>query len=232
MTLSELVQQKIDELVAEYQGKGYAVLVHPPADQLPDFLRAFEPVLVETSPRDNVVVEVKTPSTNDAGQLTRLAKAVESQPGWHLEFVFVNQPVAAEIPAEEQLAPEAQVNRLLSSAEALFADGEVEAAAMLAWSAAETILRRSAQSAAPELERQSSARVSSICTGSAGSSPRRTRSSCDSCNSATRLHTASSRVRRHRQFPTSSPTSGACSTRLDVTLIRRRRSSATMAPFR
>jgi hypothetical protein len=51
------------------------------------------------------------------------------------------------------------VNRLLSSAEALFASGEVEAAAMLAWSAAEAILRKSAQSAAPELERQSSARV-------------------------------------------------------------------------
>ena len=159
MTLSELEQQKIDELVSEYQGKGYAVRVRPPVDQLPDFLRAFEPDLVATSSRDNVVVEVKTPSTNDAGQLTRLAEAVESQPGWHLEFVFVNHPVAAEIPSEEQLAPEAQVNRLLSSAEALFANGEVEAAAMLAWSAAETILRRSAQSAAPELERQSSARV-------------------------------------------------------------------------
>jgi hypothetical protein len=68
-------------------------------------------------------------------------------------------PAAAEIPADERLAPEAQVNRLLSSAETLFADGEIEAAAMLAWSATEAILRRSALSAAPELERQSSARV-------------------------------------------------------------------------
>ena len=159
MTLSELEQQKIDDLVSEYQGKGYAVRVRPPADQLPDFLRAFEPDLVATSSRDNVVIEVRASSANDAGQLTRLAEAVERQPGWHLEVVFVSHPVASEIPLEEQLAPEAQVNRLLSSAEALFADGEVEAAAMLAWSAAEAILRRSAQSAAPELERQSSARV-------------------------------------------------------------------------
>jgi transcriptional regulator with XRE-family HTH domain len=67
--------------------------------------------------------------------------------------------VAPDVPAEEDLAPEEQVNRLLSSAETLFAEGQLEAAAMLAWSAAETILRRRAQSDAPEMERQSSARV-------------------------------------------------------------------------
>jgi transcriptional regulator with XRE-family HTH domain len=67
--------------------------------------------------------------------------------------------VAPDVPAEEDLAPEEQVSRLLSSAETLFAEGQMEAAAMLAWSAAETILRRRAQSDAPEMERQSSARV-------------------------------------------------------------------------
>jgi hypothetical protein len=67
--------------------------------------------------------------------------------------------VAPDVPAEEDLAPEEQVNRLLSSAEMLFTEGQLEAAAMLAWSAAETILRRRAQSDAPEMERQSSARV-------------------------------------------------------------------------
>jgi transcriptional regulator with XRE-family HTH domain len=67
--------------------------------------------------------------------------------------------VAPDVPAAEDLAPEEQVSRLLSSAETLFAEGQLEAAAMLAWSAAETILRRCAQSDAPEMERQSSTRV-------------------------------------------------------------------------
>lgn len=160
MTTSDLEQQKIDELAAEYQRKGYAVRVRPATHELPLFLQAFEPDLVATSSRENIVVEVvKASSAADIDQMTRVAEAVERQPDWRLEVVFVNQPVAAEIPSDEQLAPDAQVSRLLTSAEALFANGEVEAAAMLAWSAAETILRRSAQSAAPELERQSSARV-------------------------------------------------------------------------
>lgn len=159
MTTAQLEQQKIDEIRAEFERNGFAVHVRPSPRVLPEFLRLFEPDLVAMSPRENVVVEVKATSDVDPDQMTRLAQVLEREPGWRLEVVFVNQPVAAEVPSEERLAPEEQVNRLLSSAESLFADGEVEAAAMLAWSAAETILRRSAQSAAPELERQSSARV-------------------------------------------------------------------------
>lgn len=159
MTLGEMAQQKINELGAEYERKGYVVRLRPSANELPEFLRGFEPDLVATSPHGNVVVEVTPSSAIDADRMARLAKLVDGSEGWRFEVVFVSQPVAAEIPSEETLAPDEQVNRLLSSAEALFADGEVEAAAMLAWSAAEAILRRNAQSAAPELERQSSARV-------------------------------------------------------------------------
>lgn len=159
MTLSELTQQKINALAAEYEQKGYVVRVRPAASELPEFLREFQPDLVATSPHGNVVVEVTPSSAIDAEQMARLAEVVEGSEGWQFEVAFVSQPVAAEIPSEETLAPAAQVDRLLASAEALFADGEVEAAAMLAWSATEAILRRDAQSAAPELERQSSARV-------------------------------------------------------------------------
>lgn len=159
MTLSELRQQKIDALAAEYQRRGYAVLVAPRAADLPDFLQSFEPDLIATSPRGNIVIEVESPSARGDGHIVRLAEAVERESGWRLYVEFVNHPVAAEIPSEETLATDEQVNRLLTSAEALAASGEIEAAAMLAWSAAEAILRRNAQSAAPELERQSSARV-------------------------------------------------------------------------
>lgn len=159
MTLSELAQHKIEELAAEYQRKGYSVRVRPSALELPEFLGEFAPDLVAESPKGNVVVEVEVASAIDATKMARLAEVLEAHKNWRFEVVFVSQPVAAEIPSEENLAPEEQVNRLLTSAEALFANGEVEAAAMLAWSAVEAILRRNAQSAAPELERQSSARV-------------------------------------------------------------------------
>ena len=132
MTTIELEQQKIDELAARYRREGYAVRIHPAGPELPEFLRQFEPDLIATSSRDSVVVAVEASATVNADQITQLATAVEQQSGWRLDVIFVSQPVAAEIPAEETLAPEAQVNRLLSSAETLFATGEIEAAAMLA----------------------------------------------------------------------------------------------------
>jgi hypothetical protein len=159
MTLNDLVQQKIDELAADYQRRGYVVRLRPEGQEVPEFLREFEPDLLATSSHGNVVFQVKTSSAIDADQMARLARSIENRNDWRFEVAFVNQPVAPGIPAEETLAPEAQVNRLLADAETLFAEGHMEAAAMLAWSAAEAILRRDAQSAAPELERQTSARV-------------------------------------------------------------------------
>jgi hypothetical protein len=159
MTLAELVKRRIEQLAAEYQREGYSVRVCPSELELPQFLREFSPDLVATSPHGNVVVEVEEASAVEPAKMARLAEALEAHKDWRFEVVFVSQPVAAEIPSEENLAPEEQVNRLLASAETLAASGEIEAAAMLAWSAVEAILRRNAQSAAPELERQSSARV-------------------------------------------------------------------------
>ncbi|HET8772167.1 MAG TPA: hypothetical protein VFP80_00185, partial [Thermoanaerobaculia bacterium] len=88
MTLSDLTQQKIDELASEYRRNGYAVWIHPAAHELPEFLREFEPDLIATSPQGNVVVEVKTSSAVAADQMTRLAEAVERQSGWRFEVVF------------------------------------------------------------------------------------------------------------------------------------------------
>jgi hypothetical protein len=159
MKMEQMEQAKINEVAHDYTNRGYSVRVHPSSAELPPFLRSFQPDIIAISPQGNIVIEVKASSSVDAELVKQLAQEVERQPGWRFEIVFVGPPVAPDVPAEEDLAPEEQVSRLLSSAERLFADGQLEAAAMVAWSAAETILRRRAQSYAPEMERQSSARV-------------------------------------------------------------------------
>jgi len=151
--------EKIESIAAEYRGKGYSVIVHPNRQDLPPFLTAFEPEIVAKSASSNVVIEV-TPSTKfDADYTSELAKAVENEPGWKFELALISPPVAPDVPAEEELAADEQVSRMLRNAEVLAHENQDEAAALLAWSALETILRRRAQSSAPEVERQSSARV-------------------------------------------------------------------------
>jgi uncharacterized protein YutE (UPF0331/DUF86 family) len=152
-------QEKIAAIADEYRGKGYAVRVQPLADDLPPFLKEFEPDVVAISPTESVVAQVRSASRFDAEENYKLAETIERTPGWRFEVFFVNPPVAPDIPAQEDLADDEQVNRMLENAETLSKEGHIEAAGLIAYSALETILRRRAQSAAPQVERQSSARV-------------------------------------------------------------------------
>jgi REase_AHJR-like protein len=159
MTTIQREAERLDALAAEYRKKGYAVQIHPQAEELPPFLRNYDIDLVATSSAGNVVAQVRAASRFDADQALELAEAVERNPGWRFEMAFVSPPVAPDVPVQEQLADDQKVTRMLENAETLSKEGHVEAAGLIAWSALETVLRRRAQSAAPEIERQSSARV-------------------------------------------------------------------------
>jgi hypothetical protein len=159
MTTEQMEEERVDTLAAEYRSKGYAVHVRPAENVLPSFLREFKPEIVATSPAGNVVIEVTSLPRFDAEETQRLAEAVERNPGWRFDVAFVNPPVGPDIPAQEHLADDEQVTRMLENAETLSKEGHVEAAGLIAYSALETILRRLAQSKAPQIERQSSSRV-------------------------------------------------------------------------
>jgi hypothetical protein len=159
MTTSQMAQEKIESLAAEYRAKGYKVSVRPSVDELPSFLKEFRPDIIATSPEGNVVIEVKPYPQFDAEEARELAEVVERNPGWRFDVMLVNPPVAPDIPAQEHLADDEQVTRMLENAETLSKEGHVEAAGLIAYSALETILRRLAQSEAPQIERQSSSRV-------------------------------------------------------------------------
>lgn len=159
MTVAEMELQEIEALASEYRAKGYDVRVHPERADQPSFLLGFSPDVIALSPRDNVVIQVKSARDFDADEFQKLAEFVERQPSWRLEVALVNLPTAPDVPAVEELAGEDQIKDLIANAELLAKQNQVEAAALLAWSAVEAILRRLSRSIAPELERQSSARV-------------------------------------------------------------------------
>jgi hypothetical protein len=159
MTTIQREAERLDALAVEYRKKGYAVQIHPRAEELPPFLRDYDIDIVATSSVGNVVVQVRASSRFDADEALKLAEAVERNPGWRFEMAFVSPPVAPDVPVQEELADDQKVTRMLENAETLSNEGHIEAAGLIAWSALETVLRRRAQSAAPEIERQSSARV-------------------------------------------------------------------------
>jgi hypothetical protein len=159
MSRSQLEEDRLAAVAMEYRRKGYDVHLEPAEDDLPAFLRGFDADVIARSPEDNVVVQVTSPPRFNGEAARRLAEIVELNPGWRYEVVFVSPPVAPDVPVREELADDEKVTRMLENAETLSREGHLEAAGLIAYSALETILRRRAQSAAPQIERQSSARV-------------------------------------------------------------------------
>jgi uncharacterized protein YutE (UPF0331/DUF86 family) len=156
VTQSELENTSIEQVASEFRGKGYDVSIRPSPDATPPFLLAFQPDLVATSPADNVVVEFKSSADLTSDSLMKLAEAVQSQPGWRLELVVVNPPAAHEVPARGELASDEQVSAMLREAETFVRENRYEAAALMAWAAAEATLRRLAHTSGLDSERKSS----------------------------------------------------------------------------
>ena len=124
MTIEELQAQKLEEIAADYERRGYEIHLRPAPDELPESLRALHPALVARSEKENVVVEVQPWVSRDFERWDRLDEAVRREDGWKLEFSFISHPVAPDVPSDEDLASDEQVDHLLSSAEAMFTRGE------------------------------------------------------------------------------------------------------------
>jgi uncharacterized protein YutE (UPF0331/DUF86 family) len=158
MTQAELESVKLEQIASEYRRKGYEVSVHPDTGDMPEFLAPFRPDLVAASAHDRVVVEVKSSAGVASSAIVKLADAVEMQPGWRLEVVVVNPSAAQEVPAGGELVSADRVASLIREAQVLSREKRYEAATIIAWAAAEAMLRRLAR-ASGESEGKSSATV-------------------------------------------------------------------------
>ncbi|HEV7487785.1 MAG TPA: hypothetical protein VGQ65_19120 [Thermoanaerobaculia bacterium] len=159
MTQIELETAKLEQIAAEYRQKGYDVSIRPASAAVPQFLAPFQPDLIVRSENDNAVIEVKSSNDLTSGSLAQLAAKIESRPGWRLELAVVNQPFAQEVPRYGVLVTEDRVDHILRQAQLLSREKSYEPAALMAWAAAEAILRRMAVASGVEVEKKSTGSV-------------------------------------------------------------------------
>ncbi len=171
MTLEQLQRKKLDEIASEYGAKGYAVTVHPSANETPSFLRDLRPDLIAVSDGDRVVVEVKAAPEIESDRTIRIAEAVAANPPWRFELVTANPSAAPDVPAFGDLVPAERVKELFADAEMLIRQHHPEAAALVAWGAIEAVLRWRALAAGLDLQRQSSSSLLTELYGSGAIDP-------------------------------------------------------------
>jgi hypothetical protein len=127
----------LDLLGQRYEERGYAFFKYPPREMLPEFLRDYMPDAIALGPKDNVVIEVKSDrGERNAKQIARLFKEQED---WRLDLVF-----AGDVDASDPILPSPArevIDAAIAQAKKLKANGYVQAALVIAWSALEAAAR-------------------------------------------------------------------------------------------
>jgi hypothetical protein len=130
-------QKSLDDAAQEYASKGYRVVKDPDSTQLPDFLKGFRPDLIAYSDRENVVVEAKSSDAlPESRDMVSLADVVSARPGWRFELIVTGPSMHEEAAGLDWWA----IRHRIADARELLS-GQADAAAVLAWSAAEATMR-------------------------------------------------------------------------------------------
>ncbi len=151
---SNVIPKALESVAEKYRARGYEVLVEPQGSDLPPFLKGFQPDLVARRQGESVVVEVKVGTeTSVAERYKNLAEAVQAQPGWRFDLVFIKPGEGESIAVDADLPDESELQGRLERANHLEAIGALEAAFIVLWSAAEGLMRLEAKRAGLPLDR-------------------------------------------------------------------------------
>jgi len=141
-------QSRIQNIAEDYKRRGYSVIIAPPVNRLPSFLRKFRPDIVAESPDESIVIEMKSSvRARGTDYWKRLSSVVEKHPGWRLELI-INGDISDD--ARETLTPRL-IKERLSEGQELAKLGMLAPALLIIWSAAEAAMRVRAKNYGVEL---------------------------------------------------------------------------------
>jgi uncharacterized protein YutE (UPF0331/DUF86 family) len=128
----------VHKTAEEYRSKGYEVLQEARLDFLPGFIAD----LLVRKGAEARVIEVKSRSSlATSPELSKLARIIESKPGWSLELLLVSEPEKLAAPDSARSFESANIRQRIDEAEKSLKAGLTEAAFVLAWSACEAAAR-------------------------------------------------------------------------------------------
>lgn len=152
--VARLENTRLAEVAHEYEREGYRVVRRPGKAELPDFLAGFEPDLIAYGADENVVIEVRSkPTLADSPNLVALSEAVGAMPQWRLDLVVTNNGFTRLVGADGEELDDAGIRERVAHVHHLLRIEQEEAAALLAWSAAEATLRIIARREGVDIDR-------------------------------------------------------------------------------
>jgi hypothetical protein len=136
-------EDAIRAVAARYESRGYTVVVRPAPELLPPPLKAIRPDLLASNSSENVIIEVRSKATIARSvEPKRIAQKMAGLPGWRFELVITNPELLNSVPVSGETLSQREIGSRMAEAKELLSTGNLSAAFLIAWSAAEALLRR------------------------------------------------------------------------------------------
>lgn len=161
-TADALVARKIEEVRAEYEARGFKVVVDPGPEHVPFDLDGFRPDLLALGRDANYLLVVRVSAMwTSMERLVDLSAEVRKHPGWHLTLVTADDVELVGAPGLDDSLP--PWRRLRADASRAFgmvhAGAEPDAGFFVLWATLEGVLRKTAECEGLPIERLPTADV-------------------------------------------------------------------------
>jgi hypothetical protein len=136
-----LPRDYLSPIAKAYETLGYRVVREPAIDELPDFLKPFQPDLIARRPGDNIAVELRgRVQDKSLSYWMKLEAALKKHSDWHLELVDPGVLTLDITPGSEPIDTEA-VQARIDQARQLLNANSADLALIAAFSALEAVMR-------------------------------------------------------------------------------------------
>jgi len=145
MEARQIEQNKIRQVAKDYEKNGYKVIIEPHGTNIPYFIKDYQPDIIATSEKDNVIIEVKTRSNfSTIDKLRDIADIVNNRENWRFELIVTTskQEVQSEIDRSTIELGLTEIERNFKTVKTAIKQELYPSAFILLWAMLESIARQ------------------------------------------------------------------------------------------
>ena len=136
---------KIRQVAKDYEKNGYKVIIEPRDEDIPSFIKNYQPDIIATSGNDNVIIEVKTRTDfSTIEKLRDIADIVNKRESWRFELIVTTTKQATQSETKKRTLEleQSEIEENFKAVKLILKQDLFSSAFMLLWATLESISRQ------------------------------------------------------------------------------------------
>lgn len=136
---------KVRQVARQYEKNGYKVVIKPQRNDIPSFIKNYEPDIIAKSESDNVVIEIKRRADfATIEKLRETADIINKRANWRFELIVISgsEESSEQRRKSTQELGQDDITNNLSTVHEMLQKGYLDSAFLLLWGTFESIARQ------------------------------------------------------------------------------------------